>query len=180
MLLLVYPGTMTWGEARRQHAGPIGAHRGALERRVRARRVVPERARCYSGCRIVAPLLLPVVRPPTHPTDPDMLSGLNVCLVVPCHNEEDGIRDVLPRLPKGIDDVVVVDNNCTDRTAEVATSLGARVVAENRPGYGAAYKAGFRAASGDVVVTLDGDGTYPPEHIPALVEALATRRLDFI
>ncbi len=109
-----------------------------------------------------------------------MLSGSKVCVVIPCHNEEDGIRDVLPRIPEGVDDVVVVDNNCTDRTAEVAASLGARVVSETRPGYGAAYKAGFRAASGDVVATLDGDGTYPPERIPELVEALARRRLDFI
>ena len=109
-----------------------------------------------------------------------MLSGLTVCMVVPCHNEQDGIRDVLQRVPKGVDEVVVVDNNCTDRTAEVATSLGARVVAEKRPGYGAAYKAGFRAATGDVVVTLDGDGTYPPERIPELVAALQTRHLDFI
>jgi glycosyltransferase involved in cell wall biosynthesis len=73
-----------------------------------------------------------------------------------------------------------VDNNSTDRTAEVARSLGARVVSEQRPGYGAAYKAGMRAATGDLVVTLDGDGTYPPEAIPALVDALVERRWDFL
>jgi len=75
---------------------------------------------------------------------------------------------------------VVVDNNCTDRTAEVARSLGARVVAESRRGYGAAYKAGLKAATGDILVTLDGDGTYPPEEIPRLVDTLADRGWEFL
>jgi hypothetical protein len=79
-----------------------------------------------------------------------------------------------------VDEVVVVDNNCTDRTAEVARSMGARVVAEKTPGYGAAYKAGLAAAASDLVVTMDGDGTYPPESIPALVDQLVERRWDFL
>jgi glycosyltransferase involved in cell wall biosynthesis len=62
----------------------------------------------------------------------------------------------------------------------VATSLGARVVAERTPGYGAAYKTGLRAVRSDVVVTLDGDGTYPPEEIPRLVQTLVDRQLDFL
>jgi glycosyltransferase involved in cell wall biosynthesis len=83
-------------------------------------------------------------------------------------------------MPDVVDEVVVVDNNCTDRTAEVARSLGARVVAEPVPGYGAAYKTGLRAATKDLVVTLDGDGTYPPEEIPRLVDALLDRSWDFL
>ncbi len=109
-----------------------------------------------------------------------MIHGQRVSLVIPCHNEEDGVRDVLQRVPPGLFEVVVVDNNCTDRTAEVARSFGARVVAEKTPGYGAAYKAGFGAATGDVIATLDGDSTYPPEQIPALVERLTRDELDFI
>jgi glycosyltransferase involved in cell wall biosynthesis len=109
-----------------------------------------------------------------------MIHGQKVCVVIPCHNEEGGVRDVIQRIPKEVDEIVVVDNNCTDRTAEVARSLGARVVPEKIPGYGAAYKAGFAAASGDVVATLDGDSTYPPEQIPVLVERLVRDRLDFI
>jgi glycosyltransferase involved in cell wall biosynthesis len=76
--------------------------------------------------------------------------------------------------------VVVVDNNSTDRTAEVARSLGARVVRETRKGYGAAYQAGLPAATGDVTVTLDGDGTYPADQIPELVDHLIDRQLDFL
>ena len=77
-----------------------------------------------------------------------MRHNLKLSLVIPCYNEEDGVRQVIGRSPREIDEIVVVDNNCTDRTAEVARGLGAVVVAEPRPGYGAAYKAGLRAATG--------------------------------
>jgi hypothetical protein len=109
-----------------------------------------------------------------------MHRSLTISVVIPCYNEEDGVREVIGRMPKVVDEVVVVDNNCTDRTAAVATSLGARVVAEKTPGYGAAYKAGLKAATGDLVVTLDGDGTYPPEEIPRLVDTLLDRNWDFL
>jgi len=109
-----------------------------------------------------------------------MQRKLKISVVIPCYNEEDGVREVIGRMPRAVDEVVVVDNNCTDRTAEVARSLGARVVAERTPGYGAAYKAGLAAATGDVIVTLDGDGTYPPEEIPRLVDALEGRGWDFL
>ncbi len=109
-----------------------------------------------------------------------MRQNFKISLVIPCYNEEDGVREVIGRCPKDIDEIVVVDNNCTDRTAEVARSLGAVVVHEKTPGYGAAYKAGMKAATGDLIVTLDGDGTYPPESIPALVDTLVARRWDFL
>jgi glycosyltransferase involved in cell wall biosynthesis len=109
-----------------------------------------------------------------------MRHNLKLSLVIPCYNEEDGVREVIGRCPADVDEIVVVDNNCTDRTAEVASSLGARVVSEKRPGYGAAYKAGMRAATGDLIVTLDGDGTYPPEEIPRLVDTLVDRGWDFL
>lgn len=109
-----------------------------------------------------------------------MHHNLKLSVVIPCYNEEDGVRLVIGRTPSCVDEIVVVDNNCTDRTAEVARSLGARVVEERTPGYGAAYKRGLAAASGDVIVTFDGDGTYPPEEIPRLVDELVERRWDFL
>ncbi|MCK4776607.1 MAG: glycosyltransferase family 2 protein [Candidatus Krumholzibacteria bacterium] len=105
---------------------------------------------------------------------------MKISVVIPCYNEEEGVRYVIDGLPECIDEVVVVDNNSTDRTAEVARSLGANVVFEKRKGYGAAYKAGLPAATGDVIVTLDGDGTYPSEQIPELVDYLEDQNLDFI
>jgi dolichol-phosphate hexosyltransferase len=109
-----------------------------------------------------------------------MHRNLKLSVVIPCYNEEDGVRQVIQRTPRIVDEIVVVDNNCTDRTAEVARSLGAVVVAEKTPGYGAAYKCGLKAATGDIVITFDGDGTYPPEDIPRLVDELVDRQWDFL
>jgi glycosyltransferase involved in cell wall biosynthesis len=109
-----------------------------------------------------------------------MHRGLKISVVIPCYNEEDGVRHTMGQLPACVDEVVVVDNNSTDRTAEVARSLGARVVRETRKGYGAAYQAGLPAATGDVIVTLDGDGTYPADQIPELVDHLVEHKLDFV
>jgi glycosyltransferase involved in cell wall biosynthesis len=109
-----------------------------------------------------------------------MHRNLKLTVVIPCYNEENGVREVMGRIPRIVDEVVVVDNNCTDRTAEVATSLGARVVEAKTPGYGAAYKAGLAAATGDVIITMDGDGTYPPEEIERLVDELVAKNWDFL
>ena len=109
-----------------------------------------------------------------------MHRDLTISVVIPCYNEEDGVREVIERMPRAVDEIVVVDNNCTDGTARVASELGARVVAEATPGYGAAYKAGMKAATRDLIVTLDGDGTYPPEDIPRLIDTLVERRWDFL
>ncbi len=109
-----------------------------------------------------------------------MYRDKTVSVVIPCYNEEEGIRYVLNALPPLVDEVVVVDNNCTDSTAEVAESLGAKVVQERTPGYGAAYKRGLREPVSDIVVTMDGDATYPPEAITELIDVLLDKNLDFI
>ena len=100
--------------------------------------------------------------------------------MVPCYNEEAGIALTLKDMPAIVDEVVVVDNNSRDRTAEVARSLGAKVVQETIQGYGAAYKRGFRSATADVIVTMDGDGTYPRNFIPVLLDVLFDEEIDFI
>jgi glycosyltransferase involved in cell wall biosynthesis len=109
-----------------------------------------------------------------------MHRGLKLSVVIPCYNEEDGIRSVIESMPKYVDEIVVVDNNSTDKTSEVARGLGAVVVFQPLKGYGAAYQAGLPAATGDVIATLDGDGTYPADEISILVDALEDRHLDFI
>ncbi len=109
-----------------------------------------------------------------------MYRDLTMSVVIPCYNEEEGIQEVIRRLPDYVDEIVVANNNSTDRTAEVSEALGARVVLETRKGYGAAYKRGMTAATQDLIITMDGDGTYPPEEIPRLVDQLADRNLDFI
>lgn len=109
-----------------------------------------------------------------------MHRGLKISVVIPCFNEEDGIRSVIESMPPYVDEIVVVDNNSTDRTGEIARSLGATVVFQPLKGYGAAYQLGLPAATGDIIATLDGDGTYPSDEISILVDALEDRQLDFI
>jgi glycosyltransferase involved in cell wall biosynthesis len=109
-----------------------------------------------------------------------MYRDKTISVVIPCYNEEEGIAHVIGSLPPSVDEVVVVDNNSTDRTAEVARGLGARVVFEERKGYGAAYKAGLPAVTGDITVTMDGDGTYPVEQIEECVDFLIDTDLDFV
>lgn len=109
-----------------------------------------------------------------------MHRGCKISVVIPCYNEEEGVRRVIASLPDIIDEVVVVDNNSTDRTAQVAREMGAKVVFEKKRGYGAAYKAGLRVATGDITVTMDGDGSYPAEQIRELVDYLLDRELDFL
>src|SRR4029077_8485130 len=95
-----------------------------------------------------------------------MYRNQRISVVIPCYNEEDGIQAVLAQMPPIVDEVIVIDNASTDRTAELARAAGAEVVFEGRKGYGRAYKTGFAHARGDILVTMDGDGTHPPESIP--------------
>lgn len=91
-----------------------------------------------------------------------MFRNRTVSLVVPAYNEEETIRQVVEefRQEPHLDEIVVVDNNCKDRTAELARAAGARVVAESRPGYGAALLAGMTAATGDILVLVEADGSF--------------------
>ena len=91
-----------------------------------------------------------------------------VTVILPCFNEVDCLPDVLAAMPDGYR-ALVVDNNSTDGTAEVARRCGAEVVFEARPGYGSAVHAGVVAAQTDVVAVLDGDGSMDPGELPALV-----------
>ena len=83
-------------------------------------------------------------------------------------------------MPEFVDQVIVVDNGSTDRTSDVARSLGAEVIREDVRGYGRAYKTGFSKATGDIIVTLDGDHSYPPDAISYLIEAFLHLEVDFL
>ncbi len=100
-------------------------------------------------------------------------------------NEEKSIGEVMDSINATMGssrysfEVLIVDLS-KDRTREIATSKGARVVDEPRKGYGRAYKSGFEAASGEIIATLDADCTYPAEDIPKLADMLLAEDLDFI
>ncbi|BBX10026.1 glycosyltransferase family 2 protein [Mycolicibacterium aichiense] len=94
-----------------------------------------------------------------------------VTVVLPCLNEADSLPTVLAAMPAGYR-ALVVDNNSTDGTAQVAEQHGADVVRESRPGYGSAVHAGVLAATTPIVAVLDGDGSLDPADLPRLVAAL--------
>jgi len=96
-----------------------------------------------------------------------------VTIVVPAKNEAANLREVLPLLPLE-HEVVLVDGNSVDSTVAVARELrpDVRVVRQTRKGKGNALAAGFLAATGDIVVMFDADGSADPREIPAFVAAL--------
>lgn len=101
-----------------------------------------------------------------------------VCdLVLPCRDEAAALAGLLPEVPPQFA-VIVVDNGSRDGTAEVARRLGATVVAEPRPGYGAAVHAGLVAATRPHVAFVDGDGSFDPAELLALLDDVRTGRAD--
>ena len=109
-----------------------------------------------------------------------MYRDLTITVIIPCLDEEQGIDEVLGRMPDYVDEVIVVDNGSTDRTAAVARSHGAKVIREDVRGYGRAYKRGFADSTGDVIVALDGDHSYPVDAISYLLEAFNHLSVDFL
>jgi len=109
--------------------------------------------------------------------------GPYISVIIAALNEEAAIADVVRSVPKDLaGEIVVVDNGSTDRTAEVATAAGARVVNEPVPGYGRAFRAGLRSISPEceIVVFLDGDGSDCPEMMDRLVTPIVEGKADFV
>jgi glycosyltransferase involved in cell wall biosynthesis len=109
-----------------------------------------------------------------------MYKNLRVTVVIPCLNEEQGIQNVLREVPAFVDELIVVDNGSTDHTAAIAREMGAHVITELHRGYGRAYKSGFSKATGDIIVTLDGDHSYPVDALSYLLEAFVHSRVGFL
>ncbi|MBD3155894.1 MAG: glycosyltransferase [Candidatus Aenigmarchaeota archaeon] len=106
----------------------------------------------------------------------EIIKKKKVAVVIPCLNEEKGIKKVLKKIPPFVDKVIVVDNNSTDNTAKIAKESNAVVLFEGKKGKGNAfnqfmkyYSNGFDA---DFVVMLDGDDTYDAREMKKIVEPL--------
>jgi dTDP-L-rhamnose 4-epimerase len=93
-------------------------------------------------------------------------------VILPVLNERDAIPWVLGRMPEGYR-AIVADNGSSDGSGELAASLGAHVVREPVPGFGAACFAGLTAATDEVVCFMDCDASFDPRDLPRLVERLA-------
>ncbi|MFL6116805.1 MAG: glycosyltransferase family 2 protein [Catenulispora sp.] len=111
----------------------------------------------------------------------------SLSVVIPAYNEAENIEAVIASIPVSqladlgwATEIVVVDNNSSDGTGELARACGARVVFQPEKGYGNAYKAGFAAAEGEVIASGDADRTYPFDHLPELLAELEGSGADFL
>lgn len=103
----------------------------------------------------------------------------NVSVVIPAFNEENGIGTILDSVKNVLAannftyELLVVNDGSTDRTGEVARKKGAKVITHTmNQGYGASIKAGVQHAAHGIILITDGDGTYPADKIPELLEGM--------
>src|SRR5262245_22915390 len=123
----------------------------------------------------------PGSKPKDAATDPKFLSiepivkpRPRVSVVIPAMNEAKNLPFVLPHIPEWVDEIILVDGNSKDNTVQVACELcpEIRIIPQQERGKGAALRAGFQAATGDIIVMLDADGSTDPRAIPLFVAAL--------
>lgn len=112
---------------------------------------------------------------------------MKISIVIPALNEEGIVGETVKSVPikelndKGLEtEILVVDNASTDNTAKEATEAGAKVVREEKKGYGNAYLRGFKEAKGDIIVMGDADGTYPFAITYEFIQPLIKGEADFV
>lgn len=118
-----------------------------------------------------------------------MLTPKKLTILIPCHNEEKGIGKVIDSIPVAVlkrlgfkTEVIVIDNNCCDKTARIAREKNAKVICEEKKGKGNAIITGFKYIASDTkyVVMLDGDNTYKPNEIIRMLEPLINNFCDVV
>lgn len=113
-----------------------------------------------------------------------MENNKKIAVLVPCYNEEKTVKkvaeDFMAALPEAT--IYVYDNNSTDRTYEIASSLGERVVVrrEYRQGKGNVVRSMFRQIDADCYIMIDGDDTYPAEHAHEMVNLVLNEGYDMV
>jgi glycosyltransferase involved in cell wall biosynthesis len=109
-----------------------------------------------------------------HPVQNPILSAARISVVIPALNEADNLEHVFERMPREIYEVILVAGDSTDGTVELAKQLwpGLITVRQTAKGKGNALACGFWAASGDIIVMLDADGSTDPAEIPRFIGAL--------
>jgi len=106
---------------------------------------------------------------------------LRIAVIIPALNEEEAISRVVEDVPDYVDEILVVDNGSTDETAVKAREAGARVIREDKKGYGYACLAGIKAAEApDIVVFLDGDYSDYPEDMDSLLKPIIKDGYDLV
>ncbi len=109
---------------------------------------------------------------------------MKIAVIIPAYNEEKSIGKIIAEIPRDIvNEVIVVNNNSTDKTAENAVKAGATVLYESFQGYGAACLKGIdycRSKSYEIIVFMDGDYSDYPEEIKLLVNPIINEKYDFV
>jgi len=109
-----------------------------------------------------------------------------VSVVIPVFNEEVTVGNVVTRTKKTLEqlgvsyEILVVDDGSDDRSADIAQELKAHVLKKAHQGKGFALRSGFRQAKGELVVTLDADGSHQPEEIPLVLRYIRENKADFV
>lgn len=107
---------------------------------------------------------------------------ITVCL--PCRNEGRHLKETVMRIPKFVDEIIVISNLSTDNTVAQAKKLGLKVVEDNRTkggiGYGFAIMTGIKLATSAITVIADGDSTYPLEDLDKIIDHLLDNNLGFV
>lgn len=112
-----------------------------------------------------------------------LISSLKISVIIPAFNEEQSIGKVVSDIPSFVDEVVVVNNNSTDSTVQVAEEAGATVLTENRKGYGYACLKGIdylKSKKPEVIVFLDGDYSDYPEEMVGLIKPIEHDGYDMV
>lgn len=113
-----------------------------------------------------------------------MYRGKKISVYFPCRNEANHLKEIIGKVPSFVDEVIIVSNKSADNTLEVARALSVTALEDNRTigniGYGFAHMTGMAAATGDIIATADGDGTYPIEQLSKVIDHLLDNKLDFI
>ena len=113
----------------------------------------------------------------------------DLVIVIPTLNEEGGIAATINSIKQNLDDkfnykILVVDGSSTDKTVEIAKSLGAKILKQRRRGYGDALQTGFfyvdTRMDSLITVMLDADGTYEPKDIIKMAEIILNAEADFV
>lgn len=107
-----------------------------------------------------------------------------VTVIIPAHNEEKYISKVIEESKKYVDNVIIVDDDSTDKTSELAKKQGAIVIKHSsNSGLGKSLKTGCDSAvllGSDILIILDGDGQHDPSEIPAMIKLLKSKEAGLV
>jgi glycosyltransferase involved in cell wall biosynthesis len=104
----------------------------------------------------------------------------SVSIIIPCLNEEVGLRILLPTIPDFIQEIVLVDNGSHDTSARIAQQYKAKIISEPTKGYGNAILRGIENSVGKIIVIIDGDGSYRLQNLRELCTYMEEKNIDFV